>query len=42
MWGFAIALAIWMMYVEVEMPNRTEECPFNEYACEEEESENEQ
>jgi len=34
MWGFVVILAVWMTYVETEMPNRTNECPYNEYACE--------
>ena len=38
MWGFVALLAVWMTYVETEMPNRTNECPYVEYGCEEEES----
>jgi len=34
MWGLVVVLAVWMTYVETEMPNRTNECPYNEYACE--------
>ena len=33
-----LVLTAWFVYVEVEMPNRTKECPYVEYACEEEES----
>ena len=29
MWGFVVLLAVWMTYVEVEMPNRTNECDYN-------------
>ena len=38
MWGFVVLLAVWMTYVETEMPNRTNECPYIEYGCNEEES----
>lgn len=42
MYALAIVLAIWMTYIEIEHPERTKECPYNEYACpEEEEKENE-
>lgn len=34
MWGFVVLLAVWMTYVETEMPNRTNECPYVEYGCE--------
>jgi len=40
MWGLVVLLAVWMTYVETEMPNRTNECPYNEYACETIEEEN--
>ena len=30
MWGLVIVLAVWMTYVEVEMPNRTSECEFDD------------
>ena len=33
MWGFVVLLAVWMTYVEVEMPNRTNECDFDN-SCE--------
>ena len=33
-----LVLTAWFVYVEVEMPNRTNECPYAKYACEEEES----
>jgi hypothetical protein len=33
MWGFVILIAAWMTYVETEMPNRTNECEFNN-SCE--------
>ena len=36
MWALVIVLGVWMTYVEVEMPERTNECPFNVFACEEE------
>jgi len=38
MWGFVVLLAVWMTYVETEMPNRANECPYIEYGCNEEES----
>lgn len=33
MWEFVILLAVWMTYVEVEMPDRTNECNFDN-SCE--------
>lgn len=33
MWGFVVLLAVWMAYVETEMPDRTYECEFNN-SCE--------
>lgn len=33
MWGFVILITAWMTYVETEMPNRTNECEFNN-SCE--------
>ena len=33
-----LVLTAWFVYVEVEMPNRTNECPYVENACGEEES----
>ena len=33
MWGFVVLLAVWMTYVETEMPNRTNECEFDN-SCE--------
>lgn len=33
MWGFVVLLAVWMTYVETEMPDRTLECEFNN-SCE--------
>jgi len=29
MWGFVVVLALWMTYVETEMPNRVNECEFD-------------
>lgn len=29
MWEFVVLLAAWMTYVETEMPDRTNECEFN-------------
>jgi|GEM_PF-3027373 hypothetical protein len=29
MWGFVVVLALWMTYVETEMPNRVHECEFD-------------
>lgn len=29
MWGFVVLLAVWMTYVETEMPNRANECDFD-------------
>lgn len=34
-----LLLTAWFVYVEVEMPNRTNECPYNEYMCEVEDDE---
>jgi hypothetical protein len=34
MFGLVIVLAVWMTYVEVEMPNRTNECPYVQEMCE--------
>ena len=39
MYALAIVLAIWMTYIEIEHPNRTKECPYNEWECSEEENE---
>lgn len=39
MWGLVVLLAVWMTYVEVEMPNRTNECDFDN-SCEVFEGEN--
>ena len=39
MWGFVVLLAVWMTYVEVEMPNRTNECDYDN-SCEVYEEEN--
>lgn len=39
MWGFVVLLAVWMTYVEVEMPNRTNECDYDN-SCEVLEEEN--
>ena len=33
MWGFVVLLAVWMTYVETEMPNRVNECEFDN-SCE--------
>ena len=33
MFGLVIVLAVWMTYVEVEMPNRTNECPYDRREC---------
>ena len=33
MWEFVVLLAVWMTYVEVEMPDRTNECNFDN-SCE--------
>jgi len=33
MWGFVVLLAVWMTYVETEMPNRVYECEFD-HSCE--------
>ena len=33
MWEFVILLAVWMTYVEVEMPDRTNKCNFDN-SCE--------
>ena len=33
MWGLVIVLTVWMTYVEVEMPNRVNECEFDN-SCE--------
>lgn len=33
MWGFVVLLAVWMSYVETEMPNRTNECPYADLQC---------
>jgi len=33
MWGFVVLLAVWMTYVETEMPNRVSECEFDN-SCE--------
>ena len=32
-----LLLTAWFIYVEVEMPNRTNECPYVEHKCEVEE-----
>jgi hypothetical protein len=37
-----LLLTAWFVYVEVEMPNRTNECPYNEYMCEVEEVEDDE
>ena len=29
-----LILAAWFVYVEVEMPNRTNECPYDVWECE--------
>ena len=29
-----LILVAWFTYVEVEMPNRTNECPYNQWECE--------
>lgn len=39
MFGLVIVLAVWMTYVEVEMPNRTNECPYVEELCKEDSNE---
>ena len=31
--GLVVVLAAWMTYVEVEMPNRTNECPYDRWEC---------
>lgn len=31
--GLVVILAAWMTYVEVEMPNRTNECPYDRWEC---------
>ena len=37
MMGAALAtLIVWIAFVEIEMPERTNECPYVEEACEEE------
>lgn len=33
MWEFVVLLAVWMTYVEVEMPDRTNKCDFDN-SCE--------
>jgi hypothetical protein len=33
-----IALVVWFTYVEVEHPNRVNECPYVEELCEQEEN----
>ena len=38
--GFVVVLAVWMAYVEIEMPDRTTKCEFDN-SCEIMESENE-
>jgi len=41
MWVAVIVLAGWFTYVEVEMPNRTNECPYVKELCENEEESSE-
>ena len=31
--GIAALILVWMTYVEVEMPNRTNECPYDRWEC---------